>query len=78
LNLDKPILISACDNGVYYDKKEDNQYVLDTFIKPLINNNIKIIKVDDNIEDWEQLIIMSLCDHNIIANSSFSWWGWLF
>jgi hypothetical protein len=33
------------------------------------------VKADDDISDWEQLILMSCCHHQIIANSTFSWWA---
>jgi hypothetical protein len=38
-------------------------------------SEISFIKVDDSIEDWKQMLLMSQCRDHIIANSTFSWWG---
>ena len=63
-------------NILYFCEKEDNEYVNDVIERLKLKFQVKeFIKIDDTIDDWKQLIIMSCCKINIIANSSFSWWG---
>ena len=61
---------------LYFCEKEDNEEVL-VIINKLKKEFPQIIfsKQPDTTEDWKQMLIMSLCNHNIIANSTFSWWG---
>ncbi|TCD12754.1 alpha-1,2-fucosyltransferase [Pedobacter frigidisoli] len=41
-------------------------------------NNAHYISWNKNEESYIDMQLMSICKHNIIANSSFSWWGaWL-
>jgi hypothetical protein len=39
------------------------------------NLNYKNSEVVCGLEDYEELWMMSLCNTNIMSNSSFSWWG---
>lgn len=39
------------------------------------NLNYKNSIIIEGLEDYEELWLMSLCQNNILSNSSFSWWG---
>jgi len=49
-----------------------------TWVKENIHFDLPITYIDSYNPAHEDLYLMSLCHHNIIANSTFSWWGaWL-
>ena len=81
----------AC-NLEYYEKAvstivasvENPHFFVFSDDMPWAKENIKLdypityVDHNDALTNYEDLRLMSLCKHNIVANSSFSWWGaWL-
>jgi len=68
-------MISKLNNPHFFIFSDDLTWAYDNinFIE-----NITFVDIEDKIPDHEEMYLMSQCKHNIIANSSFSWWGaWL-
>jgi hypothetical protein len=62
---------------LYFCEDDDVDFIINNYINPLINifPNIIFTQTKVKLQDWEQMVIMSLCKHHIIANSTFSWWS---
>lgn len=59
----------------FYEKKDEETVKLSISVLKRMFPNCVFISVDQTLSDWEQMLLMSVCDHNIIANSTYSWWG---
>jgi hypothetical protein len=59
---------------VFFEQK-DIDYVKNAIeqLRPVIPD--ATFELVNEPTDWKQMILMSKCDHHIIANSTFSWWG---
>lgn len=70
-NAAKKELSALNDNIIYVIFSDDIEWCKEEF-----NDPSYVISYLNN--PYTEMCAMSLCDHNIIANSSFSWWGaWL-
>jgi hypothetical protein len=61
---------------LYFCEEEDRDTVLQMVVclEPLYPN-IEFMNVKSELDDWQQMLLMACCNSNIMANSSFSWWG---
>jgi len=63
-------------NVLYFYEQEDIDMVMNIINKLKMDfPEFTFIPVPEKLEDWQQMILMSCCKYNIIANSSFSWWA---
>lgn len=66
--------------GIEILKRETDLFVVFSDDINWCKENFKLDNIFyiENEKDYIELYLMSICSHNIISNSSFSWWGaWL-
>lgn len=68
------LIDSKLDNPVYFIFSDDIAWVKENL---KISSSVIFVSAPST-HDYEELMLMSKCKNNIIANSSFSFWGaWL-
>ena len=70
-------ILSKEQDLIFFIFTDDIQWVRINML-PFFKNIIIVSTNNVGVDSWRDLYLMSKCKHQIIANSTFSWWGaWL-
>jgi hypothetical protein len=73
---DKSLSLIPDDYRVLIFSNKQYKEQVDAIMDELkLKHKHEFVYVSYEIEDWKQMLLMSLCRINIISNNSFSWWG---
>jgi hypothetical protein len=69
------LLLSECERLEFFVFTDDPEWTKRHFQIP---SSFVVVDHNGALRDYEDLRLLSLCKHTIMANSTFSWWGaWL-
>lgn len=60
---------------VFYILSDDKEWSNDFFSKEFHGLKYNIVDFNNGADNYQDLFLMTQCRHNILANSTFSWWG---
>jgi hypothetical protein len=60
---------------IVFCEEQDDDAVKQTIDNLKTKHKHNFVFIDHSIPDWKQMLIMSMCNINVIANSTFSWWA---
>ena len=65
------------DWAIHYAMQEDSDTHITSTLEAIRTTypHVTFVRIPPSKADWEQFIHLSCCRHNVIANSTFSWWA---
>jgi hypothetical protein len=68
------MMLAQVPQAHFYIFSDDVEWVQQNLRLP----RATVVSCNRGADSWQDMMLMSLCRHNIICNSTFSWWGaWL-
>jgi len=68
-------ILGKVKSPIFYILSDDKEWARDFFTKEFQGLKFYIVDFNYGIDSYQDMFLMTQCRYNIMANSTFSWWG---